>query len=627
MAESIMPICEGGRPKAPSLLPIYLQAERAQIEEELGDTQRAAQLREDALSSPRCPERLRQQLLEELVRDYFCLGRPDQARARAAELDEPLRAIYLDGARAKPDGENLWETPYHLLYMALSHPRPRKQRQFLSKFLQFQTAFSSRPWEIHRARQLALELCVGANGLYCANCYQTLTLEPSAGTGLCPDCWRQQLTGASHLGVLDAPLARHAQNWWRSWRHGHILPRTVEAPAPVEWSAEASRCLESGFSSLDLYRALRPWLDSEVAYRLSDEACTEPAGPDGRHSQGWVRAVEIAEWLVRWRRKRQPLTPRDLLLGLAWDSRGQASGRIRAPELVGKWMPLVRWELREVTNREVQRLHLMLEKDPSDVFSRAILLILHDSLIGPQCCIRNRQEVLRHSLWLLENCPDHPAANLISIGHDRGWATVRRRLVELLEEQPANMLQYVRVAGIYGRVDPRLARAILDGRHLDGDGLLELSSVCGAVGDWPAALQHARKALEYRKWKDRDWPLVHVVSALYGLKDWAELYVQAEQLWYGGGQNSWSTGRHLQGVAAFELGRVEESEKILRELGGQWWWCVRLASRLLRGGRRGVVLEYFEAQRKVRKGKERATVQTMIRQLQSGRLKWDHRFL
>lgn len=618
MAQSIMPIYEGdlSRERRQRTLQVRLQAERARV----SPLEEAARLREEALASPYCPADLKQHLIEELVRDDFCLGHGCRARERARQLEEPLRSIYRGGGPVRIPRHPWCETPHHLFYAALSS-RGKVAERYLTRFLRAASASRVRPWELNQARQRVLQAFPGRP--ICPLCFRPDAPTADFHRGICVRC----LSHVVHNVTETFKPKACSDDFREEWLSGIRLPdRPRQDPPPPGWSTEAKECLQAGPDSLALYQAVLPRVDPALVVEVPHQPAPEAIGADGCHTQPWLRAVEIAEWLARWRRLPGPVRPLDLLFGLAWTSDSQVrTGLLTNPRLRHR-MERLRYQIGYLTTHEVRRLEACLQADPADLFCRAILLVTHDHW-GPRLPSGNQQEALRHALWFLEHHPDHPALQLpVFAEQEREWMEFWQRALQKVDLAPDFGRCHWELGKLFRVRNAGLARALMEPLVRSAHDHLEFSELCGKLSDWHAALEHARRGLESRHWEDWTWALNRVCTALYQLEDWEELYQQAEKHWSTG--KNWN-GRHLQGVAALELGRREEAVAILGEFGGQYFWIRALPRRLWEQGQRQPVVDYFRRQLQSRKGRKRRTVAGLLRQLEAGRtIDWSYdRFL
>jgi hypothetical protein len=481
VAQPILPIIDSKfpGPAARSALDIRIQLARANDESTLGNFAEASRLRKEALDSSSGSFLDRQLVIEELVRDLHCLNQPEQARAWAEQLDEPVRSIYLGPGRVEPKSIDLSKHSHRLFYLALRTARSRTRRKVLSKFLSQQKQRPTRAWEVLEARKLATELSRSQGEPFCIICCRTRhESRLIVRSDQCVDCLSRSMMSlvVDQLKVTEVtPISRFVRTRFPE------ASKISRMALPVAWSEEALSYLAQArqlapapWTTLDLLSVLE---STGRLYAHRDEEI----GEDGLHSKGWLKTLEVAEWLARWWYDPGPVTAHQLRVALCWAELGQASQILQ----FGRWRQKMSFRFMvRLPPLEIKRLERSLLANPSDPFLRAALMIGHGAAcngLSETCCQR---EYKKHALWFLDNRPDHPGALDICLSFSMGAAEISRRVLGLLERNPENLYLKELGAKVFHYDKPELALEIHSSAGLNCDKALVCSELCREIGDW-----------------------------------------------------------------------------------------------------------------------------------------------
>ena len=616
MAQPILPIIDSDfpGPAAKTAMDLRVQMALANDESTLGHFGEAARLRNETLTIYGISAVDRQLVIEELVRDFHCLNQPEQALVWAEQLDPPVRSIYLGSGQVDPKSIDLSKHSHRLFYLALRTTHPKRRRKILSRFLSQQKQLPTRSWEVHEGRKLATELCRGQGEPFCTMCCRMQSeVRLIAWSNQCVDCLKlaTQWLVMDQMNVTDvAPISK-----FLGTRFPEESRRAREAALPpIVWSEEATnylaRAKELGsapWTTMDLLAVLEP---AGIPYGRLDE----PVADDGLHSKGWLKVLETAEWLARWWYYRPgTVTAHHLSLALCWSEFGQA-GKILQ---LGQWRQKMsfRFYIR-LTPSEVRRLDSELRSSPSDTFLRAALMVAYGAPSNGLSDTRCRREYKKHALWILDNCPEHPAALDIWLSFGPEAAEISRKVLHLLVQYPGNLYIKEMAAKLFHHDKPELALAILNETGLDSKRALVRSELCRKVGDWQKALFFAHESLAMGGSKDDG--LAHAVSALIGMKDWSRLETEAQKLVESGDNNA-EFGREAIALAALHQGRGAEAEAYLLDTGAARRWPVSLMRGFLEVERPGPVLDYLSGRLASRRGKQNRYIREAIRSIGMGK--------
>ena len=352
----------------------------------------------------------------------------------------------------------------------------------------------------------------------------------------------------------------------------------------------------------------------------------EEISSDGRHSLAWLRALEIAEWLCRWRAVKAAVQPLDLLSGLYWSGPGLASIALQA-RAESETLSRSFWGVGSLPTSEVHRLQRELADRPDDFFLHCVLLRQHWAASSPVAV-----DFRHHAIWMLRQRPRHPmTASLIALvgplfdlERGREQAGLKRELLALVQALPADP-QTLQLVADYHRERPTLRLALLRRAAAlacsDFKIASALSEALVRLGHWEEAVKVATASMQWIPRHKHDGPLRQILEAQVCLECWTQVEQTARRLLQFGDLRIQGESRMALGQVALVGGNPEEAEKQLL-LGGRFQvWDTRLMHRLLLQGRSQAVLDYLSLLLNGGKYEHRRRIlRAWMRRIRSGRM-------